>query len=105
MSGTPFRVTRSWGDLEVKVIPGVAYDEHTLILEEHRCPSSSAFGALGLSAREGEMMEWLLKGKTNGDICGISHRTVQKHFENIFRKLGVETRTAAIALIHTYLQS
>jgi len=37
-------------------------------------------------------------GKTNGEIAAvlvISARTVQKHLEHIFQKLGVETRTAA----------
>ena len=44
-------------------------------------------------------MFWITQGKTDGVIallCGISPRTVQKHVENIFTKLGVETRTAAM---------
>jgi len=39
------------------------------------------------------------KGKTDGeiaDICSVSRRTAQKHAENIFIKLGVETRTSAV---------
>ena len=40
------------------------------------------------------------RGKTNGEIgviLGARARTVGKHLERIFRKLGVETRTAAAA--------
>ena len=47
------------------------------------------------------MLSWLAKGKTNrdiGDILGMSPRTVNKHLEHIFEKLGVETRAAAAAL-------
>lgn len=54
--------------------------------------------ALGLTRRETEVLLWVVAGKTNaeiGFILGISLRTVQKHLEHIFDKLGVETRTAA----------
>jgi DNA-binding response OmpR family regulator len=54
-----------------------------------------------LTPRETEVLGWLAKGKTNrdiADILGMSHRTVNKHLEHIFEKLGVETRTAAAAL-------
>jgi DNA-binding response OmpR family regulator len=54
-----------------------------------------------LTPRETEVLSWLAKGKTNRDIAeilGMSHRTVNKHLEHIFEKLGVETRAAAAAL-------
>ncbi|CAN5235425.1 response regulator [soil metagenome] len=54
-----------------------------------------------LTAREAEVLYWVVKGKTNldiGDILGSSPRTVQKHLEHVFEKLGVETRTAAAAM-------
>jgi DNA-binding NarL/FixJ family response regulator len=54
-----------------------------------------------LTPRETEVLSWLAKGKTNrdiADILGMSHRTVNKHLEHIFEKLGVETRAAAAAL-------
>jgi DNA-binding NarL/FixJ family response regulator len=56
---------------------------------------------LGLTAREGEVLSWLAKGKTNRDIAqilGLSPRTVDKHLEQIYSKLGVENRTAAAAI-------
>lgn len=56
---------------------------------------------LGLTIREGEVLSWLAKGKTNRDIAqilGLSPRTVDKHLEQIYAKLGVENRTAAAAI-------
>ncbi|MGY3388501.1 DNA-binding NarL/FixJ family response regulator [Bradyrhizobium sp. USDA 3311] len=56
---------------------------------------------LGLTIREGEVLAWLSKGKTNRDIAqilGLSPRTVDKHLEQIYAKLGVENRTAAAAI-------
>ena len=53
----------------------------------------------GLTLRETEVMHWLARGKTDADIAAllsISPRTVQKHLEHVYVKLGVETRTAAV---------
>ncbi len=67
-------------------------------------PTEAGNGRAGLPAltpRETEVLSWLAKGKTNrdiADILGMSHRTVNKHLEHIFEKLGVETRAAAAAL-------
>src|ERR1700674_362503 len=55
---------------------------------------------LPLTAREREVLHWLGGGKTDRDIAailGISPRTVHKHLQRIYEKLGVETRTAAVA--------
>jgi DNA-binding NarL/FixJ family response regulator len=60
-----------------------------------------------LTPRETEVLSWLAKGKTNrdiADILGMSPRTVNKHLEHIFEKLGVETRTAAAAIASSLLQ-
>jgi DNA-binding response OmpR family regulator len=54
--------------------------------------------AFPLTPREAEVLFWVIKGKTDrdiGDILGTSPRTVNKHLEHVFEKLGVETRTAA----------
>ncbi|PHK93041.1 DNA-binding response regulator [Pseudoroseomonas rhizosphaerae] len=56
---------------------------------------------LGLTAREAEVLLWLGRGKSNRDIAEIltmSPRTVNKHLEGIFAKLGVENRASAAAL-------
>lgn len=53
----------------------------------------------GLTLREAEVMRWLARGKTDAEIAAllsISPRTVQKHLEHVYVKLGVETRTAAV---------
>ena len=53
---------------------------------------------LGLTAREAEVLLWLGRGKSNRDIAeilGLSPRTVNKHLELIYTKLGVENRAAA----------
>lgn len=57
--------------------------------------------AFGLTEREAEVLLWVGNGKANREIAVIlamSPRTVNKHLEQIFRKLGVENRTSAAAL-------
>jgi DNA-binding CsgD family transcriptional regulator len=52
-----------------------------------------------LSLREREVLDWLAGGKTDrdiADILAISHRTVHKHLQRIYEKLGVENRTSAV---------
>ncbi len=52
----------------------------------------------GLTVRESEVLLWIAKGKSNrdiGDILGLSARTVNKHLEQIYVKLGVENRASA----------
>ncbi|POZ53919.1 response regulator transcription factor [Methylovulum psychrotolerans] len=58
--------------------------------------------ALGLTFREAEILMWISRGKTNkevGLILESSHRTVNKHLEHIYEKLGVTTRAAAVAMV------
>src|ERR1041385_2353885 len=54
--------------------------------------------ALGLTPRAAEALLWLAQGKTNSDIAtilGITESTVKKYVQEMFDKLGVETRGAA----------
>jgi DNA-binding CsgD family transcriptional regulator len=78
-----------------------------LILDDHadapRLPSGleTALGNASseLTPREREVLRWLATGKTDGEIAALlslSPRTVQKHLEHIYVKLGVETRTSAV---------
>ena len=60
--------------------------------------SSEPLLGLGLTRRAAETLLWLAQGKTNPDIAtilGITESTVKKHVQEIFEKLGVETRGAA----------
>ena len=55
---------------------------------------------LGLTAREREVLTWVARGKTNTEIAQLlwlAPSTVSKHLENVYAKLGVTTRTAAVA--------
>ncbi|MGQ7844654.1 response regulator [Granulosicoccus sp. 3-233] len=76
----------------------------TLLLIRPQTASSKArdrVSRAALTPRETEVLSWIAKGKTDreiADILGISPRTVNKHLEHTFTKLGVETRTAAAAL-------
>jgi DNA-binding NarL/FixJ family response regulator len=57
--------------------------------------------AFDLTARESEVLFWLTLGKTNRDISAIldlSARTVNKHLEQVFQKMGVDNRTSAAVL-------
>ena len=52
----------------------------------------------GLTPRELEVLGWVTAGKTNaqiGAIVGASPRTIAKHLERVYEKLGVDSRTAA----------
>ncbi len=74
-------------------------DLHFFVLEEKApSPNPAALLQLGLTAREAEVLWWIAQGKSNPDIAtilGAGVRTIHKHVENIFRKLGCETRAAA----------
>lgn len=75
-------------------------DLQMLVLEEKGAPPGpAALLALGLTAREAEVLYWIAQGKSNPDIATIlsaNVRTVHKHVEHIFQKLGLETRNAAM---------
>ncbi|OAM79216.1 response regulator transcription factor [Devosia elaeis] len=62
--------------------------------------------AFGLTQRESEVLLWIAHGKSNrdiGDILGLSPRTVNKHLEQVYTKLGVENRaSAAIKAIQSF---
>jgi DNA-binding response OmpR family regulator/DNA-binding CsgD family transcriptional regulator len=78
-------------------------DEWLVVLREENDASAieSLIAAFRLTQREAEVLYWVTLGKTSrdiGEIVGSSPRTVDKHLEHVFEKLGVETRTAAANL-------
>lgn len=86
-----------------------ASGELSLLIEEQPLPvdaRQSMAAMYQLTVRELDVLLWLAKGKTNrdiGDILGMAPRTVNKHLEHVFVKLGVETRAAATALTMKHL--
>jgi DNA-binding NarL/FixJ family response regulator len=63
-------------------------------------PSTPDTGRFGLSAREAEVMELIVQGRSNSEIAGrlfLAEKTVKNHVNRIYAKLGVTSRGAAIA--------
>jgi DNA-binding CsgD family transcriptional regulator len=61
--------------------------------------SIAALELLGLTKREAEVLFWVAQDQSNAAIAkvlGCRQGTVRKHLEHIHRKLGVQTRTAAV---------
>jgi len=68
-------------------------------LYRHALAGQRGFAVLPVTPRERDVLDWLAAGKTDREIAavlGMSTRTVQKHLQHIYEKLGVETRTAAV---------
>jgi DNA-binding CsgD family transcriptional regulator len=71
-----------------------------LLSEEFSGVPPQRLEPLGLTQREAEVLAWVAEGKRDSEIAmilAVSPRTVNHHLERVYRKLGVETRTAAAA--------
>jgi DNA-binding CsgD family transcriptional regulator len=67
-----------------------------------RLPGPVLVGAIRVTPREREILGRVAEGRTNAEIAwhlGISPETVRKHLENAYEKLGVHTRTGAVAAL------
>lgn len=89
--------------IEVRYISQTGDNEYLLRLIDLERPSEVELlrNAFPLTGRESEVLLWLAKGKSNSEIgliLGISPRTINKHLEQIFRKLNVENRTSAAVM-------
>ncbi len=98
--GQPFTLSRLGSRLSVHFVPDPddTSGGYLLVKVERLELSAADLAHLPLTGREGEVLALVAAGKTNSEIAAIlaiSARTVQKHLEHIFQKLGVETRTAA----------
>jgi DNA-binding CsgD family transcriptional regulator len=98
--GERFSLTRLGARLTVHVVPD--RDDAAAGFLLLRCQrvevGADHLAELPVTGREREVLALVAAGRTNGEIAAvlaISARTVQKHLEHIFQKLGVETRTAA----------
>ena len=88
--------------LEISVLSPIGPDELLFRLTEVNGEGDEQLlqQALSLTTRESEVLLWISRGKSNreiGEILAISPRTVNKHLEQIFVKLGVENRASAAA--------
>jgi DNA-binding CsgD family transcriptional regulator len=89
--------------LQLLYVGQVGPDENLLRLVESNLGSDQTVlkQKLLVTEREAEVLLWIARGKSNRDIAEIlnlSPRTVNKHLEQIYAKLGVENRTSAAAL-------
>ncbi|ODN72244.1 response regulator transcription factor [Methylobrevis pamukkalensis] len=72
-----------------------------LTVEDAAGPEERLRRHFQVTAREAEVLLWVAHGKSNrdiGEILGLSPRTVNKHLEQIYSKLGIENRASAAAL-------
>jgi DNA-binding CsgD family transcriptional regulator len=73
------------------------------LLRPFLVPVCARNGHTSLTEREAEILRWVARGKTNREIASllcVSPHTVRKHLEHAYEKLGVHTRTAAIARLN-----
>lgn len=86
--------------LHLTFLGTIGADEHLFRLTaENRTSDDEILRQhFSLTHRESEVLLWIAKGKSNrdiGEILGLSARTVTKHLEQIYVKLGVENRASA----------
>jgi DNA-binding CsgD family transcriptional regulator len=97
----PLRIQQNGQELKIRLIIEPAKAQYLLLLEEQTLSTSHhSLTLLGLSPREAEVLSWVMQGKNNKAIAAqldINVSTVRKHLENIYYKLGVQSRTEAIA--------
>ena len=100
-SATGARENLRWdsttGEIQIRALPTSSPDRRLLVLSRENTQPIAGDSLSSLSRRQQEVAHWIREGKTNQEIAailGISPRTVQKHVEHIFEKLGVETRVA-----------
>jgi DNA-binding NarL/FixJ family response regulator len=99
----PLRLQQSERQLTIRFSINQPNQSYLLLLgEEQLLPPLMALELLGLSRREAEVMLGIVQGQDNPSIAqtlNISAGTIRKHVENIYRKLEVQSRSEAIALV------
>jgi DNA-binding CsgD family transcriptional regulator len=97
----PLRIERSGQSLRIRLLGNADAEQFLLVLEEsdHQNLSAELLQPVGLTRRESEVLIQVAQGKTDAEIAlvlDISKKTVNKHLENLFKKLNVNTRAAAV---------
>jgi DNA-binding NarL/FixJ family response regulator len=96
----PLRIEQASKQLVICLVVEQHSARYLLLLEEQTLSLSNSLDLLGLSQRETEVLFWIMQGKDNKTIATqltVGPSTVRKHLESIYRKLGVQSRTEAIA--------
>jgi DNA-binding CsgD family transcriptional regulator len=103
LSGASVKLEQPQATLELVLI--AQYRENEVLIRLNKVnPEADATKlrlSLDLTQREAEVLLWVSYGKPNrviSDIMSISSRTVDKHLERVFEKMGIETRSAAAAI-------
>ena len=100
-SDAPFLIeANGQSALQLSYLGAIGADEYLFRLTAANTKSDDEIlrQNFGLTVRESEVLLWIAKGKSNrdiGEILGLSSRTVNKHLEQIYIKLGVENRASA----------
>lgn len=104
-SGASVRLGGTDGETTLELVLVARYRANKILFRLNELDPGRDAGRLtnrlGLTSREAQVLLWVSYGKSNGDISEvlqISPRTVQKHLEHVYEKLGVETRSAAAAI-------
>ncbi len=96
----PLRIQQAGRELTIRLAIEQIGARYLLLLSEQTLSSLNSLELLGLSQRETEVLGLVMQGKDNKSIASqlsIHSSTVNKHLENIYPKLGAQSRTEAIA--------
>jgi DNA-binding CsgD family transcriptional regulator len=96
----PLRIQQAGRELTIRFVIEPSKASYLLLLEEQTLSSLNSLELLGLSQRETEVLRLIIQGKDNKSISiqmNIKIGTTRKHLENIYLKLGVQSRTEAVA--------
>jgi len=103
-TGNQLKLPQLVQPLTIEMLNFIDHREYLLRLSNPHKPADDTHALreqFGVTGREADVLLWIANGKTNreiGQILDMSPRTVNKHLEQIFRKLNVENRTSAAAI-------
>lgn len=107
--GGQLQIAAAGTNLKWMLVGSISDDEYLLRLvnenESDECEQLKQ--RFAITSREAEVLLWVARGKTNREIAQIldlSPRTINKHLEQLFKKIGVENRTSAATLAVGVLQ-
>jgi DNA-binding CsgD family transcriptional regulator len=98
----PLRIQQDGKQLVIRLVVDPIAAQYLLLLEEQAISLAQLLDLLELSQREAEVLFWVMQGKGNQAIAtqlSVSQSTIRKHLESIYHKLGVQSRTEAIAQV------